>query len=160
LAQSAIANIERGAHDATVGTLNRLLSSVGHSLTVIPTAIEPVVAWGFAIGDALESKHQDKAFRLLIGLHDALLSAPLAIRVALCVTPPLPCGDCRFDAALAGLVEFCLAGEELPLPTWIDETHRFLETPWEVTPYVVDDEVPQAFRRHGVFIAKSEFQST
>jgi hypothetical protein len=99
------------------------------------------------------------AFRALIGLSDDLAGASPPLRVALCVTPPAPCGDVRFDAAVAAVVEHHLTKDGLPIPDWVHEPARSLEEPWAVSPYTEPSEVPICFERHGVLLAASELES-
>ena len=65
----------------------------------------------------------------------------------------------RFDAAVAAVVEHHLAPFGLPIPAGVNDPSRTLTAPWSATPGVADDEVPHAFRRHGVLLAASEMAS-
>jgi transcriptional regulator with XRE-family HTH domain len=161
ISQPVIAAIERSTHDATTGTLDRLLGATGFSLTVLPTTRASVGAWGEFISKALRDpeRGEEVAFRALIGLNDDLNAVDPALRVALSVAPPAPSGDARFDAAIAAMVEHHLGRGRLPIPEWVFEGSRFLEDPWSVYPYPEGTELAPAFRRHGVFLAVSELAS-
>lgn len=97
--------------------------------------------------------------RALIGLDDDLASVSAPIRVALCAAPPAPCGDPRFDAALAAIVDYQLSKGRLPMPDWVREPSRVLKEDWVVTSNTDVAEVPAAFRRHGVILTQSELAS-
>lgn len=159
--QPAVADIERSAHDTTVGSLDRLLGAAGCKLFVLPTLSSAAATWADLIFDELRGQNpsEEAAFRALIGLSDDLAAAEPALRVALCVSPPGPCGDARFDAAVAAVVEHHLGRDRLPVPSWVRESARYLEEPWAVSPYTDLADVPPAFRRHGVLLAGSELES-
>ena len=161
ITQSALAAIESSAHDTRGGTLERLVTAAGYGLFTLPTTARSAADWADEIYQGLRSspRHEGRAFRALIALSDDLGRAEPDLRVALCVAPPPPCGDPRFDAAVAAVVEHHLAPFGLPIPAWVNDPSRTLTAPWSATPGVADDEVPHAFRRHGVLLAASEMAS-
>ncbi len=161
VAQPALADIERAIHDTRVGTAARLLRAAGCKLFVLPTTRTAASSWADTIHTQLRStqRNESTAFRAVIGLSDDLAAAEPAERVALCLTPPAPCGDPRFDAAVAAVVEHHLTTDGLPVPDWVHEPWRSLSEPWEATPHLGGDEVPDAFLRHGVLLARSELAS-
>ncbi len=160
-AQPALADIERSAHDSRVSSVDRLVGAAGYKLFVLPTTSSAAASWADVIFEELRGprRSEEVAFRALIGLSDDLASADLPLRVALCVSPPANCGDQRFDAAVAAIVEHHLSKDRLPIPHWVTESTRSLEEPWEVSPYTDVSEVPAAFKRHGVLLAASELES-
>ena len=159
--QPALADIERSAHDARVGSVDRLVGAVGSKLFVLPTRRSAAATWADTIFEELRGnrRSEDVAFRALIGLSDDLAGADLSVRVALCVAVPAPCGDRRFDAAVAAIVDHHLSVDGLPVPAWVGESSRALEVPWAVSPHAEPSEVPEAFLRHGVLLAASELES-
>lgn len=161
LGQPALADIERSAHDTRGRQLERLVNAAGYQLAVLPTAAHSAADWADLIYQELRSRRRSDAvaFRALIGLSDDLTEASKAIRVALCVAPAAPCGDRRFDAAIAAIVDHHLSKDRLPLPEWVWEPSRVLATPWRVSPHADPSDVPAAFRRHGVLLAASELES-
>jgi len=161
LQQSALADIERSAHDTGGEQLERIANAAGYRLTVLPTSARTAADWADFIYEELRStrRSEEVAFRALIGLSDDLASVTKAVRVALCVTPPAPCGDLRFDAAIAAIVEHHLSTSRLPLPEWVRERSRTLKAPWVVSPYTDLTTVPKSFQRHGVLLAASELES-
>ena len=158
---SAVADVERSAHDPGSVSLERLLEAAGHRLCSLPTTSTPVAQWADVIYREQRSARASSAvaFRALIGLSDELAAATPPLRVALCVAAPAPCDDPRYDAAIAGLVEHHLARDRLPVPEWVDEPHRFLEEPWRASGYTDESEVPPALARHGVWLAEADLAS-
>lgn len=159
--QPALADIERSAHDTRGGQLDRLVEAAGYRLAVLPTTAHSAADWADFIYQQLRSGQEGDAvaFRSLVGLSDDLASVSRALRVALCVAPPAPCGDPRLDAAVAAVVDHHLTRGRLPVPDWVREPTRVLQAPWQVSPYTDLDTVPAAFRRHGVLLAASELES-
>jgi len=161
ISQPAIADIERSIHDPGVATLDRLLKATGSSLVFLPTFSWTVSRWADFLYEEVrgDRRSEDVLFRAIIELSDCLSKAEPCLRVALCVAEPAPCGDPRFDAALAAVVRHHLTMGSLPLPPWLNDPCRFLEVPWEATPFVEDDELVDAFRQHGILLAASELAS-
>jgi transcriptional regulator with XRE-family HTH domain len=161
LHQPALADIERSAHDTRGAQLDRLVNAAGHRLAILPTSAHSAADWADFIYLELRSPRRSEAiaFRALIGLSDDLASVSRPMRVALCVTPPALCGDPRFDAGLAAVVDHHLSAARLPVPDWVRAPSRVLKEPWIVSPYTDLATVPKAFRRHGVLLAASELAS-
>jgi transcriptional regulator with XRE-family HTH domain len=159
--QPALADIERSAHDTGGDQLDHLVNAAGYRLTILPTSAHSAADWAEVIYRELRSprRSEEIAFRALIGLSDDLTVVSKPLRVALCVTPPAPCGDPRFDAAVAAVVDHHLSNDRLPKPDWVREPSRVLKEPWRVSPYTDLDAVPRTFRRHGVLLAASELES-
>lgn len=159
--QPAIADIERSAHDTRVEQLDRLVNAAGYRLAVLPTFARSAADWADFIHQQLRTwqRSEEVAFRALIALSDDLSSVSKPLRVALCVAPPPPCGDRRFDAAIAAIVDHHLTRARLPVPSWVREPARALGDPWLISPYTDPADVPTAFRRHGVLLAESEIAS-
>lgn len=128
---------------------------------VRPNPGSSVADWANLIAQELRSRRtsQAVAFRALISLSDALTAAPGPLRAALCATAPVPCGDERFDAAIAAIADYHLSNSKLPVPDWVLEPSRVLAAPWLVSRYVDAGSVPEAFRRHGVLMAAAELES-
>lgn len=158
---SAVADVERSAHDPGSESLERLLEATGHRLCALPTTSSPAATWADLIFRELRSSRGSHAvaFRALIGLSDELAAASKPLRVALCVAVPAPCGDERYDAAIAGLVEHYLSKDRLPVPDWVGEPRRILAEPWRASPYTDRSEVPKALVRHGVWLAEEDLAS-
>lgn len=161
MTQPALAAIESSEHDTRGATLERLIGAAGYGLFALPTLARSAADWADEIFQELRSSRRSEAvaFRALIGLSDDLSACDADIRVALCVAPAPLTGEPAFDAAVAAVVEHHLERDRLPIPAWVYEPQRVLPTPWVVTLGVGEDEVPPAFRRHGVLLAESELAS-
>jgi hypothetical protein len=161
--QPNVAAIESGGRDAYVATIARLVHAAGGRLCVLPTTAATVADVAADIAALLGQGATEVAYRTVIGLHDELLRTPAALRVALCVTPPPPVGDVRFDALLASVVEHDLRRDRLPLPEWVDDPRRHAGGWWvEDLPEmrdVIRKATPPAFRRHGVWLNAAELES-
>lgn len=158
---SAVADVERSAHDPGSDALERLLNASGHRLCALPTTSSPLAAWADFIYRELRSprRSHEVAFRALIGISDELAAATKPLRVALCVATPPPIGDDRYDAAIAGLAEHYLRKDRLPVPDWVNQPERFLAKPWLVSRYSDQSEIPQSLFRHGVWLSASDLAS-
>lgn len=162
--QANISSIENGITDPGLSTIEQCLSTLGYSLIALPTNKPSVAQFSLSIARALADNKETKAFRLVIQLNDNLTSVTPEICLALSIAPPPLTGDSRYDALIAGLVEFHLSLHSLPVPAWIKEASRKLKIRWIVDPYVTSEtsilkKTPKAFLRHNVLINKSEFES-
>jgi transcriptional regulator with XRE-family HTH domain len=159
--QPALADIERSAHDTRGELLDRLVNAAGYRLAVLPTSAQSATDWADLIYQEFRSPRRSEAvaFRALIGLSDDLASVSKPLRVALSVAPPALCGDPRFDAGIAAVVDYQLSKDRLPLPSWVREPLRMLKEPWLVSPHTDPATVPEVFKRHGVLLAISELAS-
>ena len=91
--------------------------------------------------ELVASPSEEPAFRCLIGLSDDLGAADPAARAALCAIAPALCGDPRFDAGIAGVVEYHLTSAGLEVPAWVGDPSRVLLEEWVVSPYIDPGEV-------------------
>jgi transcriptional regulator with XRE-family HTH domain len=159
--QPALADIERATHDARGQLLDRLLGGAGYRLCALPTRAHTVAEWADTIYQELRGHARDDAvaFRAFIGCHDDLAGATPLVLAALCVASPPLCGDPRYDAALAALAEYHLARVGFPVPEWVTEPARTLESEWTVSPYTDRTDDLETFRRHGVRLGASELAS-
>lgn len=162
--QPNIAAMESDAHSPTVSGLERYLRALDYRLTILPTRLR--AAWETAgdIAAHLAVNDHSTAFREVIQLSDDFARTTPDIRVALSVTPPPLCGDPRYDALLAGVVDYWLAKTSSPRPGWLSEDSRRLDVHWVVEPLdELHDEArkatPDVILQHGVVLAESELQS-
>jgi transcriptional regulator with XRE-family HTH domain len=162
--QPHIAAIESGAHDTTVSGLERHLQALLYRLTVLPTRRRPAWEAALDVADHLRAADEASAFREILQLSDDLAQSPADIRVALVVTPPPHTKDARFDALLAGVVDYWLQECSAPRPAWLDEPSRTIDVHWFVEPL---EELHEAARQatpppilsHGVVLAEAELRS-
>jgi transcriptional regulator with XRE-family HTH domain len=160
---ATIADIERGAHDPTVGRLDHLLGLTGHRLVALPTRSRPVSEAAEAVTEWLTQRKEPHAFREVIQLSDDLARERGAVRVALTATPPRLIGDPKWDALIAGVTAFWLGVDGLTQPEWLSDPRRVSAEPWYVdvtTPREeLEAETPPELARRRVFLAASELAS-
>ena len=163
-AQPRIAEVEAERTDARSSTIDRLLAATGHRLVVLPSRATTAAETAEAVQEALEHGHENTAFREVIQLSDDLAASQPAIRLALVAAPPATTGDERFDALIAGLVEYRLSVDAVPLPEWVAEPTRRATTSWFVdatpgTENLSRAHTPAPFSRRNVFLDATEFAS-
>jgi len=164
IAASSLSLIESGDRIPTVATLERLLAATGRSLVSIPTRRADTATIAEQIADALASADSASALRHFIQLNDNLAAEHNEVRFALAIAEPAPTGVKHWDAALAGLVDFRLQEEGLPVPAWTREPSRALRKSWTFSGgrYVVPvdrKKVPKAFLDRGVLIDEETLTS-
>ena len=163
-AQPRIAEVEAERTDARASTIERLLAATGHRLVVLPSRATTAAETAEAVREALKQRQENTAFREVIQLSDDLAASQPAIRLALVAAPPATTGDERFDALIAGLVEYRLSGDALPLPEWVADPARRATTSWfvDATPGTEDlsrAQSPAPFSRRNVFLDATELAS-
>ncbi|MEQ1700557.1 MAG: Cro/Cl family transcriptional regulator [Ilumatobacteraceae bacterium] len=156
--QPNISRAEKGNHDLSVDTLDRLVRAAGWRLAVLPTRSDTVGAAASAAAAAVHAGRPEAFLvRVVLQLADHLAHEHGAERVALTVSPPAPTGDARIDAFIAGVAEHRLNEENLPHPRWLAAAAR-LVTPW--TPAGVKPERPvPALEQRGVLVDESDLVS-
>ena len=162
--QPRIAEAEAARFDPGSGTLDRVLAATGHRLVVVSSRATTAAETADAVRDALEAGNEARAFREVIQLSDDLAATTPSIRLVLVAAPPASTGDHRYDGLLAGVVEFHLAPDRLPLPDWVGEPARTAETDWYVDPtpgteHLSRDHSPEPFTRRNIYLDVSELAS-
>jgi transcriptional regulator with XRE-family HTH domain len=162
--QPRIAEAESERGDLRSATLDRFLAPTGHRLVVLPSRATTAAETGEAVRDALAENDHERAFREIIQLSDDLASSEPAIRVALVAAPPPLTDAPRYDALLAGVVEYRLTQNQLPVPAWVEEPARSAEAPWYVDPTpgteaLSREHSPESFTRRNVYLDVSELAS-
>lgn len=159
--QAGLVGVENGTADATTERLDRILRALDYQVAALPTRLGTASDAGEDIRRYLEVGNEDAAFRVVLQLATDLARADHALRVALCVTPPALSGNSKFDALLAGTVEWKLSTDDLPVPLWVGEGARILNEPWDVEPVPALQETarqrtPDVLRRHGIYLDPAE----
>ena len=159
--QAGLVGVENGTADATTERLDRILRALDYQVVALPTRLGTASGAGEDIRRYLEVGNEDAAFRVVLQLATDLARADHALRVALCVTPPALSGNSKFDALLAGTVEWKLSTDDLPVPLWVGEGARILNEPWDVEPVPALQETarqrtPDVLRRHGIYLDPAE----
>lgn len=135
--QSAVAAYEGGAKQPSVATVDRLVRAAGLTVTwrLVPTSA-PLVAAAQRIEATLRRGDEAEALR-----HVAELIVEIEARTSpdrraaeLAVEPPST-GDRRWDALLAGVVEWLAHRAAVRTPAWTGLPERFLDVWWFVTTY-------------------------
>lgn len=129
--QSTISRYEKGEHDPSAETLGKLLASTGTQLVPVYSRYPTVASVATEIAERLTVRF-DHAYRSFLVANDSLRAETPLNRILLSVQRPEPTGDARLDAALAGIVEYYLGWDDLPLPEWVNESDRFLSERWFV----------------------------
>ncbi len=158
VATSTVHRIEQGRLRPTVETLRRLAQAAGARLEIEPRPdhAASVVGLARAIRDADPGDRVD-AIRLaaeLVGRFDA---ADRREQARMVTAEPLPTGDDRWDAFVAGLAEWLTVRAGMPTPPWTQAPGRFLDGGWWVTPLASMRAweyagTPVSLQRRGVFL--------
>lgn len=164
VAQSSINVIERGSHDTTVATLDRLVAGLDAQVAILPSRLLTAQKTATTVAQAVTEGDEGKARSAMFQLADDLAQAPLHLRVALTVAPPQPTGDRRYDAWIAGLVELRLHDVHVPAPDWAAEKDRAVEGEWLVSgiePLRISTrhQTPEPLLRRGVLIDSRDLTS-
>lgn len=156
VAQPSISDIESGVRDTSVGKIGRLLHAAGYTLVAVPTVRPSVAEWALRLARLLRDD-PGAVEKSLVQLADDLASVDAATRVALCAAPPPPTSNRAIDAVMAALVEHVLVTDRLPVPAWVHQPARSVDTPWDLVdlPGLRDEArrtTPEPFRRRNVFV--------
>lgn len=163
ITQEAISRAEREKQDLTVGVLGRLVHAAGWRLIAVPTQSGTVADAAYGCSKMIEQGNEDGAYRCVIQLADWLAAEHGAGRVVLTFAPPVPTGDARYDAFIAGVVEYRLNQEGLPRPDWITADtvlpHLWFVDEFTAGDQAVIDATPRELRDRGVIIDAVELVS-
>ncbi len=165
-AQSAVAAYEGGAKQPSVATVDRLVRAAGLAVTwrLVPTSA-PLVATALGIEAALEREDAAEALRHVAEVVAEIdeRTPPERLDAELAVEPPTT-GDRRWDALLAGVVEWLAHRHAVRTPAWTVLPERFLDEWWFVTPFrslqpsaLVD--TPAELANRGVFLHGDSLRS-
>jgi transcriptional regulator with XRE-family HTH domain len=160
--QPTLARYESGALVPRLETLLRLVTAAEHTLTI---SAQPEVRRGaLTIDDVarslpslIQSGGARASWRRLLDFVDDFRGSSRTGRRWLIETSPRLTGDSRVDAAIAGVVEELCAESALPVPSWVDETSRFVAPWWFINGLPGYEatalrDTPFSLSRHGVFV--------
>lgn len=107
---------------------------------------------------------EDGALRAVIDLRDALLRASSEGLLGLVYDRPILCGEHRWDAFVAGVVEEVCSERRQAPPPWTQEPERFVRPFWHLSSLSAFHQweletAPAALLRHGVLAAAGELAS-
>lgn len=164
--QSAVAAYESGAKQPSVATLDRIVRAAGLRLEwSIETAVSPMAVAAAGIGEAVARGDEAEALRHVAEFVTALEHVQEPARIAVILgDEPAGVGDRRWDALLAGVVEWVAHRSGVRTPGWTRQAGRFLDQWWFVTPYrslhaSVFVETPAELANRGVFLSESSLAS-
>ncbi|MCX7523088.1 helix-turn-helix transcriptional regulator [Microbacterium sp. STN6] len=164
--RSNIAAIENGRRDPTASTIEKIASA--SRVRLIPVKSDgrtSVAEAATTLADAVRHNNIRRAYRTLIQVADDLTTPNPADRFVLALEPPAHVSP-EWDAALAGIAEWCLSQAHLPLPAWI--TSERGNRDWDWTPPlhsaaaaipVQIENVPKPLRERGVLIEADDLAS-
>lgn len=164
--QSAIARLESGATSPRLSTLTAYGEAVGCTVAVVPR--RPIASAASALARYVTQGDADACLRVLIQLHDDLIRGQDTRQLW---TEPMPCGDHRWDAAIAATVEQCAATLGGAVPGWTAAPSRRLDYPWfpladilgrPLSPGLLGyllTSAPTPFAARGIFLDAATFES-
>ncbi|MHB1210485.1 MAG: hypothetical protein ACYC1I_12395 [Acidimicrobiales bacterium] len=85
------------------------------------------------ISACLNADDSSSALRLAFRFIERFNKSDLETRAQMAAQQPGPTGSLRFDALLAGIVEFSFASHGVTPPTWVDHERFFLNEFWFVS---------------------------
>jgi hypothetical protein len=99
------------------------------------------------------------AFRNIARFREFYDKADWKTRERMVANQPESTGSARYDALIAGLVEYCCATHRVKSPKWVTEPHYFLKEFWFFSGFEslhADALVhsPISFKRRGVFLTQ------
>jgi transcriptional regulator with XRE-family HTH domain len=162
--QPSIAAVETEDHDLTVESLGRLAASLGAQVALLPSLRLTAATTAVLVRDSLRKLNTGAADATVFQLANDLAAVEPALRSALVISPAPMTGDRRYDAWIAGLVEFRLAQVGVQAPAWAHEPARVSETEWAVgnvpgLAEIVRPETPEPFARRRVLISSDDLVS-
>lgn len=164
ISQPTIAAFETGSRDVTTSTFDRLVHGLGLQVSVLPAGYLTAARTAVLVAKKIEREGGARAEVLVLQLADDLAAAEPALRGALTITPAPPTGDKRFDAWIAGLVEYRLEEVGIAPPNWVRGERRSLGEEWIVGGVtaladLVRSETPEPLLRRGVLLSEADLVS-
>lgn len=164
VAQPSIAAFESERRDVTTFNLSRIVHGLGCQVSLLPAGYLTAIEAAERVSETIETQGAPRAEVHLLQLADDLAEAEPALCCALVAAAPALTGDRRFDAWLAGLVEYRLGQIGVPAPRWVNDPERFNPGEWVVggLPGLADmvrDRTPEPLRRRGVLISEDDLTS-
>lgn len=160
--QSQVARAESGRVELSAANLDRYLRACRFRLVAVPTVATTASEAAVQIRSQLADGDTSGAFREIIQLIDDLGNVPRDVASALVATAPVSIND-RYDALIAGAVEWKLNHLALPIPSWVEASGP-LTSPWWVYEPLTGDatvrqDTPVELRRRHVFVNEGDLIS-
>ena len=112
-----------------------------------------------SISQCLKNNAPNEAIRLALRIHEHYQRSSVDARLEMIKEQPDDTGDPRFDALIAGIVEYSCAVNRVAAPRWVQEEKYFLDTFWFVSDLeslhadaIVSS--PISCKRRGVFLTQ------
>jgi transcriptional regulator with XRE-family HTH domain len=166
--QPTLAAYESGRLTPRLETLSRILEATGHELSweirpKVRRGAVPMAAVSRDLRRILRHEGERGAWRRLLDFLDDFRASPRAGQAWLVAEEPRPCGDARFDAAMAAMAELLCDEAGLPWPDWTSGPGRFAEPWWFVSGLAGFEAMalrdsPIEFKHHGVFVNERAFE--
>jgi transcriptional regulator with XRE-family HTH domain len=166
--QPTLAAYEAGRALPRLDTLERLLECSGHDLVISirPKARRgavPMIDVGREIAKIATEEGGSGVWRRLLDFVDDFRGSSTAGKRWLVNEEPALVGDVRFDAALAGVVDFLCNESDLAPPAWTAGPDRLAQPFWFVSGLpgfeaMALRDTPVALGRHGVFVNEGAFE--
>ena len=111
------------------------------------------------VGQCLTKGDTSSAFRVIARFLEYYDKAGWPTRERMVEPRPEPTGSSRYDAMLAGVVEYACATHRVVAPAWVNDPQFFLDEFWFVSGMksLHADAIvhsPISFKRRGVFLTK------
>lgn len=165
--QPTLAAYETGRVVPRLETLERILEAAGYELSVLAQPVlrrgaESITEVSRELREILHQEGERGAWRRLLDFVDDFRGSARPGQEWLVAEEPPSCGDARFDAAVAALVEFLCDEAGLNWPRWTDAPGRFVEPWWFVSGLrgyeaMALRDSPVELKRHGVFVNEGAF---
>lgn len=165
--QPTLAAYEAGRGEPRLATLERLAAAADFDLSIevrpkVRRGALPISTLTEDVAVSLREEGESSAWRRLLDFADDFRGSSVPGKRWLVEGPPGSCGDRRFDAAMAALVEFLCTEAGVAHPSWTDEPERFAEPWWFVSGLAGFEAMalrdsPISFARHGVFVNEGAF---
>ncbi|WP_049755156.1 hypothetical protein [Acidimicrobium ferrooxidans] len=150
-----------------MSTLQRIVAVAGFDVDLVlrpqvRRGAKPVADVATTITELLHTEGVRSAWREVLDFVDDVRGSSRLGKAWLVADPPPLCGDTRFDAALAGIVEFLCNEAGIAAPSWTTEATRYVEPWWFVAGLpgyeaMALRDSPVELKRHGVFVNEGAF---
>lgn len=160
--QSQVARAESGRVELSAANLDRYLRACRFRLVAVPTVATTSSNVAIEVRRRLAQGDHSGAFRAVIQLIDDLGAVAPDVAPALVATRPSPVDE-RYDALIAGVIEWKLHQLNLPIPAWVAEVPPLRSPWWVYEPFAGDqevrDETPVELRLRQVFVDERDLIS-
>ena len=163
VSNAEVARIESHRVQPSIPTLGRLLDAVGLGVEISGRYVDNRVdarSVSKSIREQVSQCDEAGAYRNWLVLLDDLEAVSAVRLLELVHDPAVPTGDSRYDALIAGVVEYVCERRSVEPPSWVTDAWR-ATSDWHVSGIlafreVERDESPAPFRNRGVYICQAD----